>query len=76
MSKRKGELCKTYDQNIIDALNKIKFPIIGVNGKSFLIREKARNENGKEHIARKDHRLKVKDIDNLINLFKTSTIHM
>lgn len=63
MTKKRAILHLTYDEHIIDALQKIKFPIIGVGGKKFYVREKARNETGIEHIARKDHRLKVRDIE-------------
>ena len=45
-------------------------PIIGINGKSFFIRKEARNESGIEHIARKDHRLKVRDIESIPSILK------
>ena len=61
---RKNEESK-YDQNIIDALLRLKTPIIGVNGRKFSFRERARKETGLEHIAKKDHRLKVRDIESI-----------
>ena len=30
-----------YDQHIVDALLKLKTPIIGINGKKFYLRDKA-----------------------------------
>ena len=59
-----------YDQHIIDALRKIKQPIIGKGGRLFYIREKARNETGFEHIAKKFHRLKVRDIEDIPSILR------
>ena len=70
MPKKKSTLHQTYDQNIINALRKIQFPITGINGKVFVVRDKKRNESGEEHIARKDHRLKVRDIEEVPSILK------
>ena len=70
MSKKKELLHQTYDQNIISAINKLHFPIKGVGGKEFFIRCRARKESGVEHIARKDHRLKVRDIEEITKILK------
>lgn len=70
MAKKQLTLHQTYDQNIVDALRKLKYPIIGVGGKRFVLRKKARNESGEEHIARKDHRLKVRDIEEIPSVLK------
>ena len=59
-----------YDKHIIDALLKLKTPIIGKDGKKFLVRDDSRYESGLEHIANKRHRLKVKDIELLPNILK------
>ena len=54
-----------YDQHIIDALLKLKMPIVGINGKKYYLRNKAHQENGIEHIASKRHRLKKRDIEEI-----------
>ena len=55
-----------YDEHIIQALNELTVPIIGKNGKKFFIKEKsARGESGVQHIAKKSHRLKVRDIESV-----------
>ena len=61
---------ENYDIHVINALQKLKTPIIGKNGKEFFIRDKARNESGLEHIADKKHRLKVKDIESIPSILK------
>ena len=66
-----------YDQNIIAALKKINSPIYDSRHdlKIYLIDEKSRsNESRFEHIARKDHRLSVKDIEYLENGIKISKL--
>ena len=52
-----------YDEHIIAALKELTQPIIGKSGKKFYFREMARQETGFEHIAKKSHRLKVRDIE-------------
>ena len=59
-----------YDKHIVDALLKLKSPILGKDGKKFYIRESAKDESGLEHIANKQHRLKVKDIEDVPNILK------
>ena len=59
-----------YDQHIVDALLKLKSPIIGYKGIEFCIRDKARYEDGVHHIAKKTHRLKVKDIETIPEILK------
>ena len=61
---------ENYDQNIIDALLKLKIPIIGIYDRKFYLREKARNEKGIEHIAAKRHRLKVRDIESIPSILR------
>ena len=53
---------REYDQNIVDALKKIKWPLFNNEGKKVTIRPFARNESGLEHIAGKNHYLKIRDI--------------
>ena len=67
---RKTNNKKEYDDHIIDALLKLKVPIIGKGGKLFLIRDDARYESGIKHIASKSHRLKVRDIEMLPLILK------
>ena len=59
-----------YDSNIIEALLKIDCPIIGVEGIEFYVRDEARKERGIEHIAKKEHRLKVRDIESLPSILR------
>ena len=68
--KKNKDYGSIYDEHIIDALKMLKIPIFGVDGKSFSIRKEARNESGIEHIARKDHRLKVRDIESIPSILK------
>ncbi len=64
---------ENYDQNIIDALLKLKTPIKGYDGKEFEIRSKGRNENGLQHIAVKRHRLKIRDIESIPEILRHPT---
>ena len=59
MTKRK----RPVDRNILDAINKLKCPLINKNGAKIFIRTKARNESGAEHISGKLHSLKIRDIE-------------
>ena len=70
MAKKKTEYDLIYDKNIISALLKLKFPIKGIGSREFYIREKARDESGIEHIAKKSHRLKVRDIQAIPSILK------
>lgn len=69
-NKRSKKHNLNYDQHIIEALNILKMPIIGVDGLEFSIRKEARDESGVEHIARKCHRLKVRDIEIIPSILK------
>ena len=73
---RKNQYFGEFDQNIIDALLKLKMPIIGKNGKTFLLRDNARFESGLEHIAKKTHRLKVRDIESVPSILKHPKFEM
>ena len=70
MSKNRSANCHDYDFHIIEALNKLKIPIVGVDGKRFIIRKKARKESGLEHIAKKCHNLKVRDIESVPEILR------
>ena len=59
-----------YDENIVEALLKLKVPIIGHGGINFYIRDEARYENGIQHIAKKSHRLRVRDIESIPEILK------
>ena len=69
MSKNK-KVKPEFDEHIVDALLKIKTPIVGKGGKQFYIRDEARYESGIEHIANKRHRLKVRDIETISLILK------
>ena len=66
----KKRTTSNIDENIVKALLKLKVPIIGKNGKKFFIRDDARYESGIEHIAKKSHRLKVRDIESISKILK------
>lgn len=59
MSKHK----RPFDQNLVDALNKLSWPLVNKDGVKVFLRDNARNETGAEHIAGKLHELKVRDIE-------------
>ena len=66
MAKKKNE--KFYDQKLIDALKKIPSPIWDKKHKIFIYlnNDQARsNESRFEHIAKKNHELKVRDIESI-----------
>ena len=54
-----------YNQNIIDALNKLPKVMLNYKGNKVLIKPRSERETGKEHIAKSYHGLKVKDIQNI-----------
>ena len=53
---------REFDQNIVGALEKLKWPLFNNEGRKVTIRAIARNESGVEHIAGKNHYLKIRDI--------------
>ena len=59
-----------YDKHIIDALMKLKMPIVGIGGISFYIRDESRYEDGIHHIASKRHRLKVRDVESISDILR------
>jgi len=61
MSKRKRE----YDPHIAIALQNLKWPLKNNEGNLVSVRRSARKENGFEHIAGKNHYLKVRDIEQI-----------
>ena len=61
---------RPFDQNLVDAINKLNWPLINNNGVKVFLRQNARNETGAEHIAGKLHELKVRDIEILPNVLK------
>lgn len=54
---------RPFDQNLVDAINKLNWPLINNDGVKVFLRCAARNETGAEHIAGKLHDLKVRDIE-------------
>ncbi len=61
---------RPFDQNLVDAINKLNWPLVNNNGVKAFLRKNARNETGAEHIAGKLHELKVRDIEILPNVLK------
>jgi hypothetical protein len=66
MSKNK----RPFDQHLVDAINKINWPIINKNGSKVFLRKSARNETGAEHIGGKLHGLKVRDVEIIPDILK------
>ena len=54
---------RPFDQNLVDIINKLNWPLVNSNGVKVFLRKNARNETGAEHIAGKLHELKVRDIE-------------
>lgn len=65
-----------YDEHIIDALLKLKTPIIGKNKKSFFFKKESNGNTSYEHIALKRHRLKVRDIESIPEILRHPKIEM
>ena len=61
---------RPFDQNLVDAINKLNWPLVNNNGVKVLLRNNTRNETGAEHIAGKLHELKVRDIKILPSVLK------
>ena len=66
MSKYKRDI----DKNILNAIVKLQWPLLNNEGKIVYVRVNARNENGFEHIAGKNHYLKVRDIEQIPQILK------
>lgn len=58
MSKHK----RPFDQNLVDAIGNLNWPLLNNNGHRVYLRHNARYETGAEHIAGKLHEPKVRDI--------------
>ena len=61
---------RPFDQHLVDAINKLNWPLRNANGTKIFLRKNARNETGAEHIAGKLHQLKVRDIALLPDILK------
>ena len=74
MSKKKK---LTHDQKIIEALKKIKMPLIDkLRNRKIYYKEKSRsNEEGIDHIARNYHDLDPSDIELLPEIIKNPLAH-
>ena len=57
-------------KNILDAVNKLEWPLTNKTGTKIFLRKKARNESGAEHISGKLHSLKVRDIEAVPSILK------
>lgn len=66
MSKHK----RPIDENILKAVNDLKWPLTNKDGNKVFLRERARNESGAEHVAGKLHLLKVRDIKVIPEILK------
>lgn len=53
---------KDTDQNIIDALLSLDWPLLNYDNHRVRVRKVGRKEGGLEHIANKKHLLKIRDI--------------
>ncbi len=60
-----------YDAHIINALSVLPPVMINNEGSPVFIRKKARQESGREHIARASHGLQVKDIQRIPEILKS-----
>jgi len=60
---------KEYDFHIVDALKKLPIPLKSFDGHDVLFDKNKRYETIYEYIANKKHRLKVKDIELLPEIF-------
>ena len=54
---------RPFDQNLVDAINKLNWPLINKDGVKVFLRNNSRYESGAEHVAGKLHELKVRDIE-------------
>jgi len=61
---------RPFDQNLVNAINKLNWPLINNNGTKVFLRNNARYETGAEHIAGKLHELKVRDVAILPDILK------
>jgi len=59
---------KEFDQNINQALLNIKLPLKNANGKEIVFDERKRGESIYQHIANKEHQLKIRDIERLSSI--------
>ena len=66
MSKHK----RPFDQNLVDAILKLNWPLVNKDGVKIFLRDRSRTESGPEHIAGVLHKLKVRDIQLLPTIFK------
>ena len=72
MSRKRREI--KYDQNLIDALKKISFPIYDKKHNLYIyaLDNRARSQESRyEHICKSYHELKVRDIENLSSGIKS-----
>jgi hypothetical protein len=65
---------RLFDQNLVDAINKLNWPLNNNKGAKVFLRKDARYETGAQHIAAKLHGLKVRDIEILPNVLKKSLV--
>ena len=54
---------RPFDPNLVDAINKLSWPLINKDGAKVFLRNNSRYESGAEHIAGKLHELKVRDVE-------------
>lgn len=67
---------KEFDQNIVNALKKLEIPLTNSNGKEIIFDKRKRNETIYEHIANKEHQLKIRDIEKIPAILKDkSSVH-
>ena len=61
---------RPIDENILKAVNELKWPLINKNGKMVYLRTKTRYESGAGHISGQLHHLKVRDIKLIPEILK------
>ena len=61
---------RPVDENVLKAVNDLKWPLTNKYGNKVFLRERARNETGAEHVAGKLHLLKVRDIKIIPEILK------
>ncbi len=66
MSKHK----RPFDQNLVNAINKLNWPLFNNEGIKVFLRHNSRYESAAEHISGKIHELKVRDIEILPAILK------
>lgn len=60
----------SYDQNIVKALKELKLPMLNFKNEPIYFQKRKRYEDTFEHIANKEHHLKLKDVKIIEKIIK------